>query len=397
MPELTPEFIYLREILTTAIHHGSARLAQEISIDWILWSEAIRFHGVVPFALGELSDSLSKVIPPEIYSRLSTYHRELMMRSLFVCKEAGRLHEAFVAEGIDYAYYKGPISAEQAYGDCLKRDYSDLDVIVEHHKCGLAAQLLIDAGFSAKPLSGQELSVKDFEDRAFLTAVHSHPFIDRRTGMELDLHWRFGFGIDETHTLSALSDSIQSRELLGKPIRCVSPELQFVLGCIAATDGLWRRLIWCVDVANFLSRNVLDYDKCLVLMNRFGAVRHVQFGIVLAKRLFNLPDAQTAFLDKCDKSFQSTAERIAAQQPFNLQLNSFQKGLTHWRVLCFHRAFAINKLQVLTAVTTMLTAPDAHFVIRHRFPPRMYFLYSFCRPALLAWEFVKRRTTGKTR
>ncbi|MGA7126342.1 MAG: nucleotidyltransferase family protein, partial [Chthoniobacterales bacterium] len=96
--------------------------------DFVL-SEATE-NSVGPLLEMNLRAVVANAAPAAAMERLKVTCRANTVRCLFLAAELHKILELFRAAGIVAIPYKGPVLAEQAYGNLTLRDFDDLDIIL---------------------------------------------------------------------------------------------------------------------------------------------------------------------------------------------------------------------------------------------------------------------------
>jgi hypothetical protein len=141
----------------------------------------------------------------------------------------------FAAAAIDCMPLKGPVLAEALYGDIAARRSVDLDVMVRRSDLHAAQILLVQAGYSADPIT---------------TPGYDLPFSRDITRIELHSH----LGRPDLCPLDA--DAIWSRSTpstyQGHPLRLMAPEDLILYLCYHLLRHDCERLMWIADIARAL-------------------------------------------------------------------------------------------------------------------------------------------------
>src|SRR5271155_5533590 len=89
-------------------------------------------------------------IPSSALERLKVASRANTVRCLFLTAELHKIVDLFRSEGLVSIPYKGPVLAEQAYGDLTLRDFDDLDIIIPQRDLAKANEALQGLGYKAR-------------------------------------------------------------------------------------------------------------------------------------------------------------------------------------------------------------------------------------------------------
>jgi hypothetical protein len=261
-----------------------ARALLRDGIDFPALLELAHAHRVRPHLLVGLSRLSWEGVPAETRTALEDFRRHHLLRALYLADEAGRLSEAFAADGIRHALFKGAALAVDLHGDLSQREYADIDLIVAPGEVARAEAVLRRQGYADRQ-----------GDRAFRAAFlayqRQYSFVRADIDAEVDLHW--GFTVAQlpfplrpddvwaeltqvplgSHTVPTLSDAHLALLLAGH-----------------GTKERWRSLGWLCDFALLVDRRAgLDWAALHAEARRQGCGDALLLGCVLADRLLRTP------------------------------------------------------------------------------------------------------------
>src|SRR5579862_2095928 len=245
-------------------------------------------HGVLPLLARALSEA--GIAGSAVRQRA----REIAFRNLALTAALVKLTGSLRERGIRFLAYKGPVLAQQLYGDPTLRQFRDLDILVAPSDVLRTAEALRQLGYwDLEPFSPALL-------RRHVASQCEWPMRSPH-GTVIELHWAlfprygsFDLGFDE---LSRASVGIA---LAGEPVRapCVG-HLALVLSA-HGTKHFWYRLGWLVDFA-LVMRNHADGDVDRLLGD--AAARGMR-RILLASAALT----KTVLKIKLTKTFESAIE-----------------------------------------------------------------------------------------
>jgi Uncharacterised nucleotidyltransferase len=258
-----------------APHPNLDRLASLIqdSLNWPLLLQHAQQHCVVPLLEERVSDLNPAWVPPEVRDRLRELRRAQTLMTLSLTAELLRLLDDFTKVGIAALVTKGPALAVRCYADPGMRQYADLDLVVRDADMRRATEAMLDLGYQpripltaidAKKMPGEYAFRKSGTD--VLVEFHTeqtfryHP---RRVQIERLFNRRSFVMID------------------GRSVPALSLEDELVLICIHGAKHFWERLMWIADVAAFISRQPVDWDRAVAVATEVGAARILHLGLRL--------------------------------------------------------------------------------------------------------------------
>src|SRR5579862_5746286 len=145
-----PEFVLLlaccRE-LSRADRDGQVRALTERSLDWGRFVSVAEHHGVIP-QVGEILCADQRLLPADGYRALRQFYDSNARRALWLSGELIRVVKHLESLEIPALPYKGPALAELLYGDVVRRQFSDLDILVHTHDVARARNALAEIGLT---------------------------------------------------------------------------------------------------------------------------------------------------------------------------------------------------------------------------------------------------------
>ncbi len=166
-----------------------------------------------------------------------------------------------------YALIKGDALSIQAYGKVGKRQYGDLDVLVERQDVMEIEEILRKHGFVCN--NDSESSATRRKDK-IMSMVRSHQlpsfFKESKWGkIELDLNFDIYWGqyLGEKESIGSLLDSVRTEQIYGCEVKVLSPEhalLQLVLHHYKEMNSIYH-LSNFYTIKSDMFRDVLELIK----------------------------------------------------------------------------------------------------------------------------------------
>jgi len=188
-------------------------------------------------------------------------------------RETVRLSSALAAAGIRHIVVKGAPLAFQLYGDVAARDSKDIDLLVDAAQWEAARAVVEQAGYAAH--GGQAAGAPG------VLATKDSSFIDRATGVEVELHHRlFDIAALLPRTFENLWADRASVAMGGAEVPVLSPRDTFLYLCGHGAESAWFRLKWLQDIARI--RAVTPASE---LAGHIAAAKAMGFGRVVGSAL----------------------------------------------------------------------------------------------------------------
>ncbi|MCK4507931.1 MAG: nucleotidyltransferase family protein, partial [Desulfuromonadales bacterium] len=190
-------------------------------------------------------------------------------------KELRCLVELLNGAGVSVIPYKGPILAEEVYGDLALRSFVDLDLLVPPEQAWDAVQILLKQGYAVPfDLPQQRWSGLQKTDnhialyhaeRDWIVEIHwqlFHPMYVQP--FDLSPHWR------------QLNCGMEER--FGR-------EETLVMLCAHGTKHGWSQLKWLVDIDRLVRCGMINWEYALQLAKGSGSTRCLLLGLNLSNNL----------------------------------------------------------------------------------------------------------------
>ena len=168
---------------------------------------------------------------------------------LHLSAEMEKVSKLFSKHEIQTLFLKGPVLAENLYGDISMRTSSDIDFLIPIENLEKAEALLRDLGYEKDDYIQSVLN--DWRWR------HHHvTYFHPNKKMKLEIHWRLHPGPGKEPSFDDLWVRKRKSTLTNFPVYLLGREDLFLfLVCHGARHG-WSRLRWLVDIQMLMKQNV---------------------------------------------------------------------------------------------------------------------------------------------
>jgi hypothetical protein len=253
----------------------------------IAWAELLRLarhHRLTPLLFRSLGSLPNAGVPTEV---LDALRHEFVVTATHGLHLAGSLRDTLALleeHGIRALPYKGPVLAQQLYGDVAFRQMTDLDVLVRRADVPLALELLAGYGYRS-PYNPTPRQV-----RALLRSDNNYPLQSDGTRPSLELHWAFAVRHPmEALDLDELLGGLGSVRLAGREMPAFGADDLLLVLCFHGARHMWERLAWLADVAELVRAGGIDWERVAARAERFSSRRALLVGLHLAHRLLDAP------------------------------------------------------------------------------------------------------------
>ena len=244
------------------------------------WTLAER-HGVAGLAVYHLHRlRLLDDLPADLGERFRHYGKAVLGHNMQAMGELVRVVQACREEGVEVLPIKGPVLAQQFYGNIALRRFVDVDVIVRRSDIDTTIHVLHRLGYEIgrDELKGRiEASVQ-----AQIGIEMVHP--DRRVVVEV--HWAF---LNRTYHIDLQPQDVWRRAITthvgGIPMHAMETEDLLVYLCAHGTKHHWSRLKWACDVAEVVRKSPeIDWEMLIHRAHGLQCERIVYLGLAIAHR-----------------------------------------------------------------------------------------------------------------
>jgi hypothetical protein len=254
-------------------------------LDWdFVLSEATE-NSVGPLLDANLRAVATDIAPAAAMEHLKIACRANTVRCLFLAAELHKVLDAFRSAGILAIPYKGPVLAEQAYGNLTLRDFDDLDIILPQRDLLKAHEAMLGLGYRARfpqilsknskaTLVPGEYNYRDEKRRA---VVELHTELTLR-------HFPVAPDIDR------FAQRLNNVMVAGHEVPTFAPDDLLPVLCVHGSKDFWERISWVADIAELIQRQAgLDWDAAFRTAESLRVERMLHLGLALADGLLEAP------------------------------------------------------------------------------------------------------------
>ena len=282
-PELEINLCCARTLIDPA-ENEQIRLLLRNGLNWPDVVAIADRHRLLPVVYEMIAGSSRDLVSPAQLSELRATTAHSTRAGMALLHELLRLHRLFEAAQIPAIPYKGPLLAWVAYGSFIRREYSDLDFVVEQKYIPDAVAALKSAAYHPQ-----------FDLREALagqggTAPGQYPFLSHPQKILVEFHTErtlryFPVPID----LQDLTSRLMTVEIGGRRLHTFSIEDTLVMLCVHGAKHFWERLGWVLDIAKLATVREVDWTLLSQIAARMESTRVVSLGLYLAHDLFDAP------------------------------------------------------------------------------------------------------------
>jgi len=255
------------------------RLAELLATP-LKWTSLIALaenHSVLGLTAARLANYNEDAISLENRESLRAWRRAYTLFTMKSTVEMFRLFEVFAASQVEALVIKGPVLSARCYGDPGLRQYGDLDLIVRDKNIQRSTELMIGLGY---------------EPSVPLTAIQAkkipgeYVFRQSTTKLLIEFHTEHTF---RYHPRPLPLEKLFKRQawvnIDSHKVPALSPEDELILISIHGAKHFWEQLSYIADVAAFVARQELDWERVESAAEEVGGERMLYVGLRLAADL----------------------------------------------------------------------------------------------------------------
>jgi hypothetical protein len=384
-----PAFLHERELLLNcaacegdqAARAQFGRLAaRSLNWNWVLTTA--ESHGVLPVLRARLDEVCPEAVPDAVRNSLSLACVANAAQNLRLAGELLALLQAFEETGIECVPFKGPVLANQLFGNLAMRQFRDLDILVRSADVEGARAVLLARGYRA------EFELTPKREAEYLRSEHAFQFKRQDDAFIVELHWSFG-SRDQAFPLNA--QSVWSRLLQttfqNRTIHALCGEDLLIYLAMHGAKHRWERLEWICSLAQLIRiRPNLDWSVVFSRARQTGALRGVRLALLLAHEICAAPLPPLV-------EEQTVADPAAIEMASHVRANLFAEDSSQQSSELRRQAFYIrtrermsDRARIVLFYWVRIPHPHSKDWAVFPLPASLSFLYYFQRPLRLLRE-----------
>jgi len=254
-------------------------------LDWNYIFKVIERNAVTPIFVWNLLRHFNQLLPEEVKKTLNREFQEHTRHNMFLTRKLIEIIGFFNSNDIPILPFKGPLLANQAYGNLALRRFGDLDILLPPKYLETGIKLLMTNGYT--PTSGLNWLSKTNWHTSHKKDVG---FISADKNVLLELHWKLsGSHFAVPFEMSRLWQKLETVNLAGIKVNTLSFNDLLIYLCLHGAKHSWERFGWICDI-NELIRSEKDIDWNLVNAEakRLGCENTLALGLYLVHEFFGL-------------------------------------------------------------------------------------------------------------
>ncbi|MRH42716.1 Renal dipeptidase [Aquibacillus halophilus] len=353
-----------------------------INVDWNLFINLVNHHRLYPLLYRKLKLVKKGLIPKFVIEYIEQKYKQNTFQMLLLSAEMEQISKLFNQGEIRSLFLKGPILAQELYGDVSLRTSSDLDILIPINKLENAERLLENLGYEKDDYIQTVLN--DWKWR------HHHvTYIHPEKRLKLEIHWRLNPGPSKEPSFEQLWERKTRSSLISYPVYLLGKEDLFLLLVSHGARHGWSRLRWLLDISQLLNQK-LDWPKVGKLLRTYHFQNEGGQSVILASELLGskISENMTSLLLGEKQSQLAQQATFYFKQMVNLHTNPVPN-----EIAVYHKRYLFSLMSVQRKIVFIVNffhpyPEDAHTL---PLPKQFHFLYFPLRPLLWAWRKMRQQ------
>ncbi|OLS38476.1 Renal dipeptidase [Bacillus sp. MRMR6] len=357
-------------------------------MDWQLFLDLVAHHRLYPIIYTKLKRINEGLVPNLVFKKINNAYKKNTFQMLHLTAVMEEVSRIFTGNNLRLLVLKGPVLAEDLYGDISKRTCRDLDILVSIEDIIEVHHLLEKIGFEQEEEFQIDLNLNDWKWR------HHHlSFYHPKKHVKIEVHWRLNPGPGREPSFNDLWERKRISSLTNYPVHYLGREdLFFFLITHGARHG-WSRLRWLVDI-DLLARQNIKWEFVTRLLLKYQFLYLGGQALKLSSKLLETPIDQEMKLIISDPISTQLAQNAIFY--FEEMVNLHSEHLPE-RIESYHNQYLLSLMTTKQKLLFFLSVlyPSITDVKTIKLPKRLYFLYFPLRPFLLAIRRTKKHSISK--
>ncbi|UVI29112.1 nucleotidyltransferase domain-containing protein [Paenibacillus spongiae] len=345
------------------------------NIDWNQFLALVRHHRVYPQLYATMKTS--ELIPADV---LQALHRDFVQNTFQMLRLSGemeRVCRTFQENGVLPLVLKGPVLAQDLYGDLSLRTSKDLDILIPIADVETVENMLLQLGYNSDKSVPRVFNWK--------WKVHHISFTHPQTRIQLEIHWRLNSDMGKEPPFEELWKRRRRSPLSKHDVFLLGSEDLFMYLVSHGARHGWFRLRWLADIDRMARRN-LNWGMLIPLMRRYRCLHLGGQALTLASGLFRTPIPHEA-----GPMLLGAHQRELAQRSlyFIRDMVSFAPGSKELDRTYKRYLFALKTKRQKSVYLISQLYPSFRDTEALPLPKALHFLYFPLRPFVWLWRQVR--------
>ena len=267
-----------------AEHLSRFRTLVRQHVDWAYLTDLAGRHGLLPLLSTHLKAQAPDALPPPLLGLLQNRFHDNQRGAMHLTGVLVKLLDLFDSNGVSALAFKGPVLAEELYGNLALRPFLDLDLVLPHREVPQAVQLMLAHDFTPESGSAIHLGANAMD------TAGQFAFLSNDGTALVELHSEVTLRhFPRRPNADFFFASSRFVSLAGRRVRTLDPTSLVLSLSVHGAKDFWASLKWVVDLAEFLRVHAaLDWSEVLHRAEALSCERMLRLGFLLAQRLLGV-------------------------------------------------------------------------------------------------------------
>ncbi|OIK09383.1 Renal dipeptidase [Bacillus sp. MUM 116] len=352
-----------------------------LNIDWNKFYELAIHHRVFPLLYPILERKYQQNIPEKITKAMGKEYQKNTFRMLHLTAELEQFSKLCSKNNIPFIVLKGPVLAQDLYGDLSLRTCGDLDVFISINNLEILDNLLQEQGYKKDEYIQTVLNDWKWRHHHF---TYFHPV----KNLKLEIHWRLHPGPGKEPSFKDLWERKRETILSNHPVCFLGREDLFLFLVSHGARHGWSRLRWLLDIHHISLQNV-DIDKLKKLSKKHHNSHIVSQALILTNQLLGT-NINEGYFKKFPNGKSSMLAQLAIfylERMVNLHTDPVPKDVSRYHSRHLYSLMSF-KQKIIYMISTLYPYPEDAQTLP--LPKVFHFLYFPLRPFLWVWRKTKK-------
>ncbi|MFE4072843.1 nucleotidyltransferase family protein [Peribacillus sp. YIM B13477] len=338
-------------------------------INWGEFLELAKHHRVYPLVFSQIKKKYQDLVPLSIFQSLQQEYKKNTFQMLQLSGEMELVSTLFNKNKIRLLFLKGPVIAQELFGDISLRTSKDLDILISISDLKKAERLLLNCGYQKEE--------KNYLLNEWKWRTHHISYYNPKKQIQIEIHWRLNPFPSNEPSFNNLWRSRRVSGLTTAPIYYLGKEDLFLYLITHGARHGWFRLRWLIDINQMVLKG-LNTKKINSSLKKYKYHFQVGQALLLSSQLLGTPITEEfeklTKVNNSKKLAQESIYFISEKSQFKYPQDYMNSFKTEWQ-------------KFISIV--MLIYPRYIDALTLKLPRPLHFLYFPLRPFIWIWR--KRR------
>ncbi|MGM8364878.1 nucleotidyltransferase domain-containing protein [Virgibacillus sp. W0181] len=345
------------------------------SLDWKAFLKQVKHHRIFPLLYPKIKNI--DYVPNYVKHSMKRLYEKNTFQMLSMCADIEQINRIFTGHHIRVLFMKGPVLAQQLYGEISNRTSSDIDVLIPIDKLAIAEKALVENGYEKHDYI--ETVLGDWKWR------HHHvTYFHAEENKKVEVHWRLNPGPSKEPSFTELWENRCNINMFGSSVYTLNEEYLFLFLIMHGARHGWSRLRWLYDIGQLVERKP-DWQTISKLLKKYDAIKIGGQALYLMNVLFSTSEQSMKLHPRSHQLAQSTVFYLESM--INLHHYPIPE-----KVSDYHASYLFSnmsfKQKVLFLLSFLYPYPEDKETLP--LPNGFHFLYFGLRPFLALGRKLKK-------